>query len=302
MELVSDSTESSNGTNWMTELGVEQAVEIPRPTAGETIFHKMRNLLNSIHVSTGVIQQQLQGFHLEDFGRVADMLDAHSSNLGWYLSQDPKGKKIPTFLGRLSQGLLAQHLLTVTELNALQANLEQLECLLAAGQGSNRAGGFKDTAKFAVLLDEVIALHQEELDRLNIRVVRNYQPVQDGIMEVNALLPILLHIVRTALNAMRAMPGRSHCLTLQVLACPDREQFVRIQVADTGVGIPVDLLTQVLSLPSTQPKSGLFLPNLYASNLAAKALGGALRIWSEGAQQGTSLTLDLPVIHMEGNR
>ena len=283
----------------MTEF---QTVESPRPVAGESIFHKMRNILNSIHVSTGVLHQQLREFHLEDFGRVADMLDAHSSNLGWYLSQDPKGKKIPNFLGRLSQSLLEKHLLTVNELNALQANVEQLECLLTAGQGSKKAGGLKDTAKFSVLMDEVIDLHQEELDRLGVQVVRRYQAVPDGIMEVNALLPILLNIVRTAINAMRDLPGRSHCLTLHVLPCPDREQFVRMQVEDTGVGIPVDMLTQVVSLPSSQPRPGTFLPNLYASNMAAKELGGALRIWSNGAQQGTTLTLDLPVIHMEGNQ
>jgi signal transduction histidine kinase len=285
-----------------TDLEAVQTVETPRSAEGESLFHKMRNILNSIHVSTGVIHQQLRDFHLEDFGRVADMLDAHSTNLGWYLSQDPKGKKIPNFLGRLSQGLVDKHLLTVHELNALQTKLEQLECLLATGQGSSRVGGFKDTAKFAVLLDEVIALHQEELDRLGVQVVRNYQAVQDGIMDVNALLPILLQIVRTAINAMRDLPDRSHCLTLHILGCPDRQQFVRIQVEDTGVGIPVDMLTQVVSLPASQPRPGIFLPNLYASNMAAKALGGSLRIWSNGAQQGTSLTLDLPVIHMEGNR
>ena len=285
-----------------TVLGPVQTRESHHSAGGESIFHKMRNILNSIHVSTGVIHQQLREFHLEDFGRVADMLDAHSSNLGWYLSQDPKGKKIPNFLGRLSQGLLEKHSFTVQELNALQANLEQLEYLLVTGQGSNRAGGFRESAPFAGILDEVIVLHHDELDRLGVQVVRNYQAVPDGIMEVNALRPILLNIVRTAINAMRNLPGRPHCLTLHILPCPDREQFVRIQVVDTGVGIPVEMLTQVVSLGCSQDRAGTWLPNLYTSNLAAKELGGALRIWSEGIQQGTSLTLDLPVIHMEGNR
>ncbi|MDR4493946.1 MAG: ATP-binding protein [Nitrospirales bacterium] len=285
-----------------TDLESIRTVESSRSMAGESIFHKMRNILNSVHVSTGVLHQQLRDFHLEDFGRVADMLEAHSTNLGWYLSQDPKGKKIPAFLGRLSQGLLDKHLLTINELHALQANLEQLECLLAAGQGSSRAGGFKDMAKFAVLLDEVLTLHQEELNRLGVQVIRQYQPVQDGILEVSKLQPILLNIIRTAINAMREVSGRSHCLHVQIVNCPDRERFVRFQVMDTGVGIPQAMLTQVVSLPSSGTGPGRFLPNLYASAMAAKELGGALRVWSEGEQQGTSLTLDLPVIYMEGNR
>lgn len=285
-----------------TDLDPVGTIEPQKNVAGESVFHKMRNILNSVHVSTGVLHQQLRDFHLEDFGRVADMLDAHSTNLGWYLSQDPKGKKIPTFLGRLSQGLLEKHLLTINELHALQSNLEQLECLLAAGQGSSRAGGFKDTAKFAGLLDEALALHQEELNRLGVQIIRHYQPVQDGILEVRTLQSILLNIIRTAINAMRDMPGRRHCLTVQILTCPDRERFVRTQVVDTGVGIPQAMLTQVVSLPSSGISSGSCLPNLYASAMAAKELGGALRVWSDGEQQGTSLTLDLPVIYMEGNR
>lgn len=285
-----------------TDLESVRTGEPPRHMAGETIFHKMRNILNSVHVSTGVLHQQLRDFHLEDFSRVADMLEAHSTNLGWYLSQDPKGKKIPTFLSRLSRGLMDRHLLTINELHALQANLEQLECLLAAGQGSRQAGGYKDTAKFPVLLDEVLRLHQEELHRLGVQVVRHYQPVPDGILEVNTLQPILLNIIRTAINAMREVSGRTHCLTVHILNCPDREKFVRIQVVDTGAGIPKAMLTRVVSLPSSAANQENCLPNLYASAMAAKALGGALRVWSEGEQQGTSLTLDLPVIYMEGNR
>ena len=64
---------------------------------GESVFHKMRNVLNSVHVSAGLINQQLREFHMDDVGRIADMLEAHEDNVGWYLTQDPKGKKIPHF-------------------------------------------------------------------------------------------------------------------------------------------------------------------------------------------------------------
>ncbi len=60
---------------------------------GESVFHKMRNVLNSVHVSAGLINHQLREFHVDDVGRVADMLEAHEDNVGWYLTQDPKGKK-----------------------------------------------------------------------------------------------------------------------------------------------------------------------------------------------------------------
>ncbi len=280
----------------------ESHPETFEPAGGESLFHKMRNVLNGIQVSTGVIHQHLREFHLEDFRRVADMMEAHEPNVGWYLSQDPKGKKIPRFLGQLSQGLVQKHVMTMTELTTLQSKLEQLEYLLTVAQKPDRAGGFKDTVKFSMILEEATALHQPELDRLQIRVVRNYQPVSEGTLEVSKLLSILADLLRTAINAMRDLPDRAHCLTLHVLPCPDRERFVRMQVEDTGIGIPMERLTQVLAPSSTLAASKPRPPNLHICALTAKELGGALRVWSEGPGRGAMLTLDLPVIQMEGKR
>jgi C4-dicarboxylate-specific signal transduction histidine kinase len=149
-------------------------------------------------------------------------------------------------------------------------------------------------------MDEALALHQGELDRMGVQVFREYQMVGEGILEVSKLLRILVNLIRNAINAMREMTGQSHRLTLYVLSCPDRERFVRLQVADTGVGIPSDCLTRVFS-PQVPGASDL-LPNLHASAVAAKELAGSLRVWSDGPKQGAMFTLDVPVIHMEGER
>jgi len=270
-------------------------------TGGESVFHRMRNVLNSIHVSAGLINHRLREFHVDDVGRVADMLEAHSHECGWYLTQDPKGKKIPHFLGQLSQELTHNHLDTLTELTRLNYYLEQLEYFLTAGQTPNNVGGFKDTIQFATVMDEALGPHQGELDRMGVQVCREYQMVGEGILEVSKLLRILVNLIRNAINGMREITGRSHRLTLYVLPCPDREAFVRLQVADTGSGIPSDCLTRVFSPQAPGAQSDL-LPNLHASAVAAKELAGSLRVWSDGPKQGAIFTLDLPVIHMEGER
>ena len=265
---------------------------------GESVFHKMRNVLNSVHVSVGLINHQLRELHVDDVGRIADMLEAHEDNVGWYLTQDPKGKKIPHFLGELSQELRHKHLNTVTELTTLNYFLEQLEYLLTAGQTPERAGGVKDTVHFAALMDEAVVSHQGELDRMGIEVIREYHAVGEGILEVSRLGPILVNLIRNAINSMREVAERVHRLVLHVLPCPDREGFVRLQIENTGRGISSDCLTLVFSPQQPGFQSDL-LPNLHMSALAAKDIGGSLRVWSDGLNQGAIFTLDLPVIHME---
>ena len=285
-------------TNQTKSSGVSEG---PKGAVGESIFHRMRNVLNSIHVSAGLINHRLREFHVADVGRVADMLEAHSHEYGRYLTQDPKGKKIPHFLGQLSEELAQNHLDTLTELATLNYHLEQLEYFLTVGQAPLRVGGFKDTIQFATIMDEALAPHQGELDRMGVQVCREYQMVGEGILEVSKLLRIVVNLIRNAINGMRKITDRTHRLTLSVLPCPDRVGFVRLQVADTGSGIPLDCLTRVFS-PQPPGEQSDLLPNLHASAMAAKELAGSLRVWSDGPMQGAIFTLDLPVIHMEGER
>ncbi len=281
-----------------TVLPSESEMNVVSTNGGESVFHKMRNVLNSVHVSAGLVHQQLREFHVDDVGRVSDMLEAHDDNVGWYITQDPKGKKIPQFLGQLSQELRQTHLQTLTELSTLNYYLEQLEYLLAAGQAPEQVGGFKDTVHFSDVMDEALFPHQTELDRMGIVVVRDYQPVGEGILEVSKLTPILVNLIRNAMNAMREISEKPLCLTLRIFPCPDRDGFVRLQVEDTGRGISSDYLTRVFSPPTSGSQSHV-LPDLHTSALAAKFLGGSLRVWSDGPNQGAIFTLDLPVIHME---
>ena len=258
-------------------------------------------MLNSVHVSAGLINHRLREFHVDDVGRVADMLEAHDDNVGWYLTEDPKGKKIPHFLGQLSQELRDTHLNTLMELSTLNSYLEQLEFLLTAGQTPERVGGFKDTVHFEAVMDEAVISHQRELDQMGIVVVRNYHAVGAGIAEIAKLRLIVVNLIRNAMNAMRDVTEQALRLVLHVLPCPDRDRFVRLQVEDTGCGISSDSLTRVFSPQGAEAHSDL-LPNLHTSALAAKDLGGSLRVWSDGPNQGAIFTLDLPVIHMEETR
>jgi signal transduction histidine kinase len=276
-------------------------MSVPATQAEESVFHKMRNVLNSVHVSAGLLNQQLREFHVDDVGRVADMLEAHEANVGWYLTQDPKGKKIPHFLGQLGQDLGHKHLHTLTELTTLNYYLEQLEYLLAIGQAPERAGGYKDTVEFAVVMDGAVMAHQGELDRIGIEVAREYSLVEEGVLEVARLRTIVGNLIRNAINAMREVPKPAHRLGLHVLPCPDRVGFVRLQVEDTGCGIASDCLTRVFSPQQSGTQADL-LPNLHTGALAAKDLGGSLRVWSDGPNHGAIFTLDIPVIHMEEKR
>jgi signal transduction histidine kinase len=70
--------------------------------------------------------------------------------------------------------------------------------------------------------------------------------------------------------------------------------FVRIEVADTGVGIAREILSSIFTHGFTTKKSGHGF-GLHASANAATEMGGGLTARSDGPGKGATFVLDLPI-------
>ena len=69
---------------------------------------------------------------------------------------------------------------------------------------------------------------------------------------------------------------------------------VQITVRDNGVGIPPDHLTKIFNHGFTTRKDGHGF-GLHSGALAARELGGSLRVHSDGPGKGAAFTLELPL-------
>jgi signal transduction histidine kinase len=69
---------------------------------------------------------------------------------------------------------------------------------------------------------------------------------------------------------------------------------VQIAVADNGVGIAPENLTRIFSHGFTTKRDGHGF-GLHSGALAARELGGSLRVESAGPGQGATFYLDLPL-------
>jgi signal transduction histidine kinase len=116
--------------------------------------------------------------------------------------------------------------------------------------------------------------------------------------DVPATAQILVNLISNAKYAMLELPQRPHRLTLQIGMPADREGFVRLQVQDTGVGINPEHLSRIFAQGFTTKKDGHGL-GLHSAALAARMMGGSLRVHSDGERQGATFTLDLPLKPVE---
>jgi signal transduction histidine kinase len=140
----------------------------------------------------------------------------------------------------------------------------------------------------AAVLDELLLLHQSDLQRSNIALVLDYDPAV-GLVAVDPKMfrQLMLNLL---LNAMQAMPyGGSLHLTVR----PEGEGQVAVQVADTGVGISPENLKRLFVpfFTTKEEGTGLGLALCYS---IVQAHGGKIDVESQ-VGHGTTFTITIPV-------
>ena len=105
------------------------------------------------------------------------------------------------------------------------------------------------------------------------------------------VMEILINLVRNAKYACDDSGRPEKRITLRTRS--DGQRFT-IAVIDNGVGIPAENLTRIFNHGFTTRKDGHGF-GLHSGALAAKELGGSLRVQSAGPGQGATFTLELPV-------
>jgi len=130
------------------------------------------------------------------------------------------------------------------------------------------------------------------MERHGVQVVREYDQVPAIQVDKHKVLQILVNLIRNAKYACdEGGHGKKRIILRVGLHGNNR---VKISVIDNGIGIPRENLTRIFGHGFTTRKEGHGY-GLHSGALAAKELGGALLVHSDGPGQGAVFTLELPL-------
>jgi PAS domain S-box-containing protein len=282
------------------ELALEQAhkeLVATSRTAGMAevatgVLHNVGNVLNSLNVSADVIASTLKQSKADSLVKLVALLREHRDDLAAFLSQDPKGRRIPEFLRSLATHGLEQRTCLLHEVASLQANVDHIKEIVSMQQAYATMVGVVEPLDAAVLMEDALRMNAGALERHAIQIVRDFQFVPTVLGEKAKVLQILVNLIR---NAKYACDERGHVgkiITLRVRAAgSDRVQLV---VEDNGIGIPPENLTRIFQHGFTTKTDGHGF-GLHSSANAAREMKGALTVRSEGRGSGATFTLELPV-------
>lgn len=256
-----------------------------------SVLHNVGNVLNSVNVSATVVTERMRDSKVGHLAKVAALLRARADDLGSFFAHDPKGQKLPEFLTLLSDELAGEQAEMAEELQNLRKNIDHIKEIVAMQQSYAKISGLTDTVALADIIEDALRINSGALRRHDVALIRDFQAQPILTVERHKVLQILVNLIRNAKYACDESGRADKQVTLRLLR---DATSARIEVIDNGVGIAAENLTRIFSHGFTTRKEGHGF-GLHSGSLAAKELGGALTVRSDGPGHGAVFTLELPL-------
>ena len=276
---------------------VETSRRVGMADVATNVLHNVGNVLNSVNVSTGLIMSAMRQSRVGNISRISEIVQQHAHDLDDYLKHDAQGQQLPGYLASLGAHLDQEHQSVMQEVNSLSDKIDHIKQIIHTQQTVAKSGGLREPALLQEVIEQALAFTAEGLGRHRIEVFREFDDLPPIMLDKHLILQLLVNLISNAKHALEHTEGPRQ-ITIRLHPAADRDDFLRLQVSDTGMGIQPELLTRIFSQGFTTRQSGHGF-GLHSSALAAKVMGGSLSASSPGEGQGATFTLDLPIIPVE---
>ena len=256
------------------------------------VLHNVGNVLNSVNVSAMLIVDRLGKSRIAHLANVSALLREHSADLGGYLTNDPKGRKLPAFINSLAERLGVEQAEMLREVEGLTKNVAHIKEIVSVQQTYAKVSGVMETLSAQELVEDALEMNGAAFDRHRVEVIRDFAEVLPVHVDKHKVLQILINVIRNAKYAVSESSRRDKRITVRIAAQDGRR--VRIAIADNGIGIAPENLARIFAHGFTTKKDGHGF-GLHSAALAATETGGALSAQSDGPGCGATFTLELPV-------
>ncbi|HEY6270384.1 MAG TPA: ATP-binding protein [Terriglobales bacterium] len=177
--------------------------------------------------------------------------------------------------------------------NILKAETERVARVVRQMLGLYRSNEQVKPVNVNGIIEDTLALLHHELEKGKVEVLRDLGPLPDAIISPDQVRQVLSNLV---INAKDAMP-EGGTLTIRTRYIPSRgnlRAWVRLLVADTGVGIPPEMIRTVFEpFVTNKGEKGTGL-GLWIVKGIIEHHTGKLRVRSKPGK-GTVFCVDLPV-------
>ena len=256
------------------------------------VLHNVGNVLNSVNLLGSSITQDIRNSMAGSVSKLADLLTSKGPDLGQFLTEDPRGQKVPGYLKRLAAQLAKEQSDINRKVELLTENIQHIKEIVATQHAYAKVSGVWENAVLEDIVEDALRMQGEILAHHNIMLVRDYDKTPPLFVDRHKVLQILLNLLQNAKHACEKGTVAEKQITVRVRARDN--QHISVSVQDNGMGIAPENLTRIFAQGFSTRKDGHGL-GLHSSVLMAEDMNGSLKAFSDGPQRGATFTLELPV-------
>jgi signal transduction histidine kinase len=272
----------------------EAAYKVEMADVASTVLHNVGNVLTSVTVAVNIVESVVDQSSVTLVNRMAELMKTHNDDLGTYLTEDPKGKRIPLSLEKLGIHLLEEQQSVSKEIQGLVRNVRHMKQIIASHQTMAKSAGKVEHIALGDVLSHAMELSFQPGDAEWMSIHREYHEVPTVSVDHHQLLQVLVNLLRNAKQAMRQRAQAKHELTLHVQYQDADRPSVVMTIQDDGIGIAPEHLSKMFTRGFTTKKDGNGI-GLHSSIMAIQNMGGSMHVHSDGVGKGAKFTLTFPV-------
>lgn len=279
------------------EEALAQAFDQGRLEILDTVLHNIGNAINSIAVGVGTLQGQLNRNRLlRRFSVFMEAVRAHAGNWEAYIQQDPQGRQVLPFLLAFDDALTKQTQKLLRTVERVNSQTGHIVDIVRTQQDYGNRATQKDVSLRQMVLD-ALGLLQAGFRRRGIRTHLNFGNAPEEIrVRESQFHQMLVNLFKNAMEAtdeLRQAGGLKGLPRVELRAYVRREYLV-MDVIDNGIGIARKNVRVIFMAGYTTKPEGSGLGLHSAANFVT-ASGGKIQPLSDGAGQGTTMRVMLPL-------
>jgi PAS domain S-box-containing protein len=294
-----DITERSQRENELRGLNQDLVLASRRAGMAEVatdILHNVGNVLNSINVSARFIEEKVLNSKAANLKKVIDVLAEHTDDLGTFLTEDERGQHVPIYLTEATRLILDEQAFIEEKVKTLTKNVEHVKQVIKAQQSYAKTGGSEAFTSIREVIEHAVEINHVALERSGIDLQFELAALPRIRIDKQRVLQILVNLITNAKHALSESKKKDKVLTVRCYK--HREDTLRIEVTDNGIGISRENMTKIFQHGFTTKAKGHGF-GLHGSALAAREMSGSLTVHSDGSGNGATFTLELPFIKSE---
>jgi C4-dicarboxylate-specific signal transduction histidine kinase len=91
-----------------------------------SVLQNVGNMLQSVNISASLVFDQVKQSKIANVVRVGTLIRDHATDLGDFMKNDPRGKKLPAYIAQLAEHLTNEQVILSKELESLRKNIHEV--------------------------------------------------------------------------------------------------------------------------------------------------------------------------------